>query len=98
MIKNLYLPGFSHRLCGRRRGAQAKAVRAGCDRLNGLAALLSKFIPAAVFDLDQGQRERIYPPWVTFIAFLGQVLTRASTCREAVRKVQAWLLRAQLAS
>ena len=92
MIKNMYLPGFSHRLCGRRPGAQAKAVRAGCDRLNGLAALVSKFIPAAVFDLAEGQRERIYPPWVTFVAFLGQVLTRASTCREAVRKVQAWCL------
>jgi hypothetical protein len=92
MIKNLYLPGFSHRLCGRRAGQQLKTVRTGAERLNGLAALVSKFVPAAVFGLAQEQRERIYTPWVTFVAFLGQVLTRASSCREAVRKVQAWCL------
>ena len=33
--------------------------------------------------------QRIYTPWFTFIAFLGQVLTRGSACREAVRWVQA---------
>jgi hypothetical protein len=92
MIKNLYLPGFSHRLCGRRRSGAARALRHKACRLNGLAALVAKFIPAELFALGEDQRERTYTPWVTFIAFLGQVLTRASACREAVRKVQAWCL------
>ena len=42
-----------------------------------------------LFDPKDGQRNRVYPPWVTFIAFLGQVLSRGSACREAVRRVQA---------
>ena len=29
---------------------------------------------------------------MTFIAFLGQVLTRGSACREAVRRVQPWCI------
>lgn len=48
------------------------------------------FIPASVFTPSAEQRERVCTPWVTFVAFLGQVLTRGSACREAVRRVQAW--------
>jgi IS4 transposase len=58
--------------------------------LDGLAALVARFIPQEVFALGEGERERVYTPWVTFMAFLGQVLTRGSACREAVRRVQAW--------
>ena len=42
------------------------------------------------FFADAGERDRVYTPWVTFIAFLGQSLSRGSACREAVRRVQAW--------
>jgi hypothetical protein len=58
--------------------------------LDGLAALVSRFIPAEIFEPEDGQRRRVFPPWVTFIAFLGQVLSRGSSCRETVRRVQAW--------
>lgn len=85
----MFLPGFSHRLCGRR-AAAADTVRGRANQLDGLAALVARFSPAEVFTPGEGQRERIYTPWVTFIAFLGQVLTRGSACREAVRRVQAW--------
>ncbi len=91
MSKTMYLPGFSHRLCGRRAAAnEAGVLQQKVKRLDGLAALVSRFLPKEVFALGDGQRERVYTPWVTFVAFLGQVLTRGAACREAVRRVQAW--------
>jgi hypothetical protein len=95
MIKTYYLPGFSHRLCGRRPRPEAGKVRAKSDELHGLAAMVARFIPRGLFRPDEGQRDRIFNPWVTFVAFLGQVLTRGSTCRESVRRVQAWRMAAR---
>lgn len=85
-----YLPGFSHRLCGRRARSEATRLRGQSTALDGLAALVARFVPAEVFAPQAGQRERVFTPWVTFVAFLGQVLSRGSACREAVRRVQAW--------
>ncbi len=85
-----YLPGFSHRLCGRRAISAAERINAQAISLDGLAALVARFIPAEVLAPADGQRERVFTPWVTFIAFLGQVLTRGSACREVVRRVQSW--------
>ena len=62
----------------------------GAEALDGLAALVERFISPEAFAPLDGQRERVFTPWVTFIAFLGQVLSRGSACREAVRRVQAW--------
>ena len=76
-----YLPGFSHLLNGsrrRRKGLAGKPTRSTDGYLVG------RFIPAELFEPKDGQRNRVYPPWVTFIAFLGQVLSRGSACREAV--------------
>lgn len=87
MAKTMFLPGFSHRLCGRR---AAGKVQRQTDRLDGLAALVGRFIPAGLFAPGAQQRKRTYTPWVTFVTFLGQVLSRGSACREAVRRVQAW--------
>lgn len=86
----LYLPGFSHRLCGGRPRSEAALLSARTRNLDGLAALVARFIPASLFAPQEGQRDRVFTPWVTFIAFLGQVLSRGSACREAVRRVQAW--------
>jgi hypothetical protein len=95
-MKNLtlYLPGFSHRLCGRRAGA-ACSLGASAEALDGLAALVARFISAELFAPAENQRGRVFTPWVTFIAFFGQVLTRGSACREAVRRVQAWRVAAK---
>ena len=90
MAKTMYLPGFTHRLCGRPAAAATSKVQRRTNRLDGLASLVARFIPAEVFAPGETQRQRTYTPWVTFIAFLGQVLTRGSACREAVRRVQAW--------
>ena len=81
-----YLPGFSHRLCGRRVGNDAARLRVRSDQLDGLAALVARFIPTQVFTPEEGRRERVFTPWVIFIAFFGQVLSRGSACREAVRR------------
>ncbi len=90
MSKTMYLPGFSHHLGGRQVRAGGGQVLRDTKRLDGLAALVARFIPVEVFTPGEAQRERIYTPWVTFVAFLGQVLSRGSACREAVRRVQAW--------
>jgi hypothetical protein len=85
-----YLPGFIHQLCGRPARTQASRAASRAASLDGLATLVAKFIPAELFAPVGDQRDRVYSSWVTFIAFLGQVLTRGSACREAVRRVQAW--------
>lgn len=83
------LPGFSHHLGGRAAQAVTAKMQLRTNRLDGLA---SRFVPENLFTPGEGRRQRIYTPWVTFIAFLGQVLTRGSACREAARRVQAWCL------
>src|SRR5690554_5608202 len=77
-INTLYLPGFSHRLCGSR---ARPALDLAVTPLDGLAGVVARFIPAAVF-AGVGQRQRIFTPWVTFCAFLGQSLQRGASCRE----------------
>ncbi len=79
--------GFSRIVSAIRSKAQRLAREA--NALDGLAALVGWFIPAEIFDPEGGQRRRIYPPGVTFVAVLGQVLGRGRACREAVRCVQA---------
>ena len=51
--------------------------------LDGLARLVGEFMAPEIF---AGERDRVYNSWVTFIAFLGQALTRGSSCREGVRE------------
>lgn len=67
------------------RAAGKKLQRKARD-LDGLARLVARFVPPEIFS---GPRERIYTPWVTFIGFLGQVLARDGSCRQAVRRLQA---------
>lgn len=90
-INTLYLPGFSPRLSGSRRRTGAERLAGQATKLDGLASLVSRFVPPGVF-ADVGVRDRTFTPWITFCAFLGQVLQRGSSCREAVRRVQAWHL------
>src|ERR1039458_320500 len=88
--KTLYLPGFSHLLSGSR--PQARKLVRQTGNLDGLAALVGRFIPAEIFTPEPGGRRRVFTPWITFIAFLGQVLSRGSACRETVRRGQAWTM------
>ena len=89
-VRALYLPGFSHRLSGSRTKSAANALGGSAEHLGGLAALCESFIPAGLLTGESKTRSRCYPLSVVFWAFLSQVLTRNSSCREAVRRVQAW--------
>ena len=89
-VKVLYLPGFSHRLSGSRAKSAANALGGSAEHLGGLAALCERFIPAELLTGESGTRSRCFPLSVVFWAFLSQVLTRNSSCREAVRRVQSW--------
>lgn len=86
-INTLFLPGFSQRLMGSRlRGIAGQLTQ---ESLDGLALVTARFIPERWFS-QESERKRVYTPYVTFCAFLGQVLQRGGSCREAVRRVQAW--------
>jgi hypothetical protein len=78
MNNTLYLNGFSSRLMGRRGEAEVKALRAKAQKLDGFSALVGRFIPRARVAKQADGRDRVYTPWVTFCAFLAQVLDRGT--------------------
>jgi hypothetical protein len=93
-----FLPGISHRLCGRQRRSQLDLLRARSEQwrqssLSRLCEIFGPWLPAAILaptDHGVNSRERLYPQSLTFWAFLSQVLSPGSACREVVRKIQAW--------
>lgn len=93
-----FLPGLSHRLFGRQRRSQLDLLRAQSEQwrqssLSRLCEIFGPWLPAALLSAaDKGvnSRERLYPLTLTFWAFLSQVLSPGSACREVVRKIQAW--------
>lgn len=93
-----FLPGLSHRLFGRQRRSQLDALRAQSKHWRGsslsrLCEIFGPWLPAALFAPTAkgiNSRQRTYPLPLTFWAFLSQVLSPGSSCREIVRKVQAW--------
>ena len=89
---SLYLDGFSNRLFGRQGEDEVRGLRERARKLDGLAAVVARFIPRELFAKTAGKRDRVYTPWVTFCAFLGQVLQRGASCQDAVRRVQAMYL------
>ncbi|MBA2705835.1 MAG: IS4 family transposase [Blastocatellia bacterium] len=61
--------------------------------LSQLREAFGSMIPDALLSRQNkgaGSRQRLFSPSITFWAFLAQVLSPNSACREAVRKVQAW--------
>lgn len=88
----MYLPGFSNLMRRSRAGTAAKAAMKEAESVDGLAGLVARFIPTELFKTKEGSRTRLFTAMVTFTAFLGQVMNRGSSCREAVRRVQSWFL------
>ncbi|HVT95895.1 MAG TPA: IS4 family transposase [Acidobacteriaceae bacterium] len=66
-------------------------VRAAADSINGLAVLFARFFGSDLCPArtGRGSRERNFGRVAVFWAFLGQVLTRGSSCRWAVERLQA---------
>ena len=93
-----FLPGISHSLSGCQRRSQLEQLRAQSAQwrqstLSRLCEIFGPWLPAALLaPTGQGlnSRQRTYPLNLTFWAFLSQVLSPGSSCREIVRKVQAW--------
>ena len=53
-----------------------------------------EFIPKALLSPSASglnSRQRFFPQLITFWAFLAQVLERGSSCRDALRRISAWL-------
>lgn len=93
-----FFAGFHHLLFGRaQRSArhQLQAQRQSLEQasLCQLGKLCAPWVPTRLLKpTERGahSRQRLFPQGITFWAFLSQVLSPESPCRETVRKVQAW--------
>lgn len=96
--KTSFLPGISHLLSGRQRRSQLDIVRAQSEQwrqasLNRLCEVFGTWMPGSALTppvSGPNSRRRKFPMKVTFWAFLSQILSPLSSCRESVRKVQVW--------
>ena len=80
---------FGRPPCRELKNLQARA--SGSDSISELRKALGQFVPDALLGRHtQRGRDRLFTPLVTFWAFLSQVLSPQSACRDAVRKAQAW--------
>jgi hypothetical protein len=63
------------------------------DSLSALREAFGSLVPDTLLcpqAKGSASRQRLFSPLITFWAFLAQVLSPHSACRDAVRKVQAW--------
>ena len=73
-----------------------KLLRAEGDgySLSQYQQAFGEFVPKALLapSADKvNSRQRLFPQLITFWAFLAQVLERGSSCRDALRRITAWL-------
>jgi len=93
-----FFAGFHRLLFGRARRSAREQLQAQQRALEQaslcqLGTLCAPWVPARLLTpTDRGvhSRVRAYPRSLTFWAFLSQVLSPDSPCRETVRKIQAW--------
>jgi hypothetical protein len=93
-----FLPGIPHGLFGRQRRSQLDELRAQTQQLrqaslSRLCEIFGVWLPLPLLGQSSdgcNSRQRLYPVSLTFWAFLSQVLSPGSACREIVHKVQAW--------
>jgi hypothetical protein len=93
-----FLPGMPCGLYGRRRRSQLDQLRAQTEQwrqasLSRLCEIFGSWLPPQLLAQTArggNSRQRLYPLNLTFWAFLSQVLSPGSACREIVRKVQTW--------
>jgi len=93
-----FFAGFHRLLFGRAQRSAHQQLRAQAQTLEQaslcqLGKLCAPWVPARLLKpAERGahSRQRFFPQGLTFWAFLSQVLSPESPCRETVRKVQAW--------
>jgi hypothetical protein len=97
-IKQLYLNGFSHLLCGSASRRSALSLQEATSTPGGLSRLAGRFFPKKLLlpallknakGKDIKPRNCIYTLPVVFWAFLFQVLTRNASCAAALASIQA---------
>lgn len=87
-----FFQAFGPLLFGRRPRAAIESVKR-LTALGELYELFGELLPDHLLsksDKGLNSRERILSPKVTFWAFVSQVLDVGSSCRDVVRKVEAW--------
>ena len=87
-----FLSGFGPLLFGRGSKFTLKKVQA-IRSLESLFEMFGDFVPARFLCKETkgvNSRERELPPRIIFWAFVNQVLDPGSSCREILRKVEAW--------
>lgn len=83
---------FGPLLFGRRAKKTLKRVQRS-NSLEDLYEIFGEFLPDRILWTSEkgvNSRERVFTPRVTFWAFVAQVLSPGTPCREIVRRVQAW--------
>jgi len=93
-----FLPGIASAFFGRQRRSQLDQLRIRTEQLrraalSQLCEMFGPWLPAELLAQNRvglNSRKRTYPLNLTFWAFLSQVLSPSSACREIVRKVQVW--------
>jgi hypothetical protein len=89
-----FFPSLLPLLFGRPPSRELKNLQAqasGSDSISELRRALGQFVPDSLLGRQTlRSRDRLFTPLVTFWAFLSQVLSPQSACRDAVRKAQAW--------
>jgi hypothetical protein len=84
-IKQLYLPGFSHHLCGSAARSCSRRLDLASSDLDGLGRIAGRFFPQKLL----AGTNCVFSTLVVFWAFLSQVLTRDASCRAALAGVHA---------
>jgi hypothetical protein len=87
-----FFSAFGPLLFGRSSRFTLKKVQA-IKSLDSLFEMFGDFVPARFLSKEtkgENSRERELPPRVVFWAFVNQVLDPGTSCREIVRKVEAW--------
>jgi Transposase DDE domain/Insertion element 4 transposase N-terminal len=95
-----FFKAFGPLLFGRPAGAAIKKL-ARLDSLQELYELFGHLIPEQLLapsETGNNSRERTFTTQVTFWAFAAQVLSPGSSCREIVRRVEAWWQHAERGS
>ena len=88
-----FFKAFGPLLFGRPAKNAAAKIQASVQSLGDLYELFGDLFSEKLFALEErgpNSRERVFSPQVTFWAFVAQVLSPDSPCREAVRRVEAW--------
>ena len=95
-----FFKAFGPLLFGRPAGAAIKKL-ARLDSLQELYELFGHLIPEQLLapsETGANSRERTFSTQVTFWAFAAQILSPGSSCREIVRRVEAWWQQAERGS